>query len=130
MKYDDIINLEHPKLKHPRMSIYNRATQFSPFAALTGYENAVKETARLTDKKIIVDEETKVILDTKLQYIESIITEKPYITITYFIKDKLKNGGSYNTYSNNIKKIDIIKKELVFLDNKKISINDIIDIDY
>lgn len=130
MKYDDIINLEHPKLKHPRMSIYNRAAQFSPFAALTGYEDAVKETARLTDKKIIVDEETKVILDTKLQYIESIITEKPYITITYFIKDKLKNGGSYNTYSNNIKKIDIIKKELVFLDNKKISINDIIDIDY
>lgn len=130
MKYDDIINLEYPKLKHPRMSIYNRAAQFSPFAALTGYEDAVKETARLADKKIIVDEETKVILDTKLQYIESIITEKPYITITYFIKDKLKNGGSYNTYSNNIKRIDIIKKELVFLDNKKILINDIIDIDY
>jgi hypothetical protein len=130
MKYDDIINLEHPKLKHPRMSIYNRAAQFSPFAALTGYEDAVKETARLTDKKIIIDEETKVLLDTKLQYINSIIKEKPYITITYFIKDKLKNGGSYNTYSNNIKRIDKLKKELIFLDNKKISISDIIDIEY
>ena len=130
MKYDDIINLEHPKLKHPRMSIYNRAAQFSPFAALTGYEDAVKETARLTDKKIIIDEETKVLLDTKLQYINSIIKEKPYITITYFIKDKLKNGGSYNTYSNNIKRIDNLKKEIVFLDNKKISISDIIDIEY
>ena len=130
MKYDDIINLENPKLKHPRMSIYNRAAQFSPFAALTGYEDAVKETARLTDKKIIIDEETKVLLDTKLQYINSIIKEKPYITITYFIKDKFKNGGSYNTYSNNIKRIDNLKKEIVFLDNKKISISDIIDIEY
>ena len=130
-KYDDIINMEHHKSKkHPPMSLYARSAQFAPFAALTGYEEAVKETARLTDKKIIVDEETKVLLDTKLQYIESIIKEHPLITITYFIKDKKKTGGSYNTYSNNIKKIDIIKKELIFTDNKKIPINDIIDIEY
>ncbi len=129
MKYDDIINLEHYEPKHPRMSMYNRAAQFSPFAALTGFEEAVKETARLTDKKIIVDEETKTLLDMKLQYIESIIKEQPYITVTYFVKDKNKSGGSYNTYCNNIKKIDIIKKELVFVDNKKIPINDIRNIE-
>lgn len=128
--YDDIINLPHPELKHPRMSMYSRAAQFSPFAALTGYDDEVKETARLTDNKIIVDEELKNILDIKLQYIESIIKEKPLITITYFIKDSKKNGGSYHEFSGNIRRIDNIKKELIFVDNKKISINDIIDIEY
>lgn len=128
--YDDIINLEHPKLKHPRMSMYARAAQFSPFAALTGYEDEVKETARLTSDKLIMDDDFKKDLDIKLQYIESIIKEKPLIKITYFIKDKKKNGGSYNEFSGNIRRIDNIKKELIFISNKKIPINDIIDIEY
>lgn len=128
--YDDIINLEHPNLKHPRMSMYARAAQFSPFAALTGYDDEVKETARLTSDKLIMDDDFKKKLDIKLQYIESIIKEKPIIKITYFIKDKKKNGGSYNEFSGNIRRIDNIKKELIFIGNKKIPINDIIDIEY
>ena len=128
--YDDIINLPHPELKHPRMSMYSRAAQFSPFAALTGYDDEVKETARLTNNKLIIDDDLKNNLDIKLQYIESIIKEKPLIKVTYFIPDKKKNGGSYHEFSGNIRRIDNIKKELIFIDNKKISINDIIDIEY
>ena len=128
--YSDIINLPHYEPKHPRMSIYSRSAQFSPFAALTGYEDAVKETARLTHDKIIIDEEEKVILDTKIKYIESIIMTKPLIKVTYFISDKKKKGGSYQIYSGNIRKIDFINKELIFVDKKKILINDIIAIDY
>lgn len=128
--YDDIINLPHPELKHPRMSMYSRAAQFSPFAALTGYDDEIKETARLTNNKLIIDDDLKNNLDIKLQYIESVIKEKPLITINYFIKDNKKNGGSYHEFSGNIRRIDNIKKELIFVDNKKISINDIIDIEY
>lgn len=128
--YDDIINLEHFEPKHPRMSMYSRSAQFSPFAALTGYEEEVKETARLTSNKKIIDDDLKNNLDIKLQYIENLIKERPLIKVTYFIKDKKKKGGSYNNFSGNIRRIDNIKKELIFINNKKILINDIIDIEY
>lgn len=94
--YEDIINLPHyePK-KHPRMSRYNRAAQFAPFAALTGYEEQVKEVARLTDKKIEIDDGLKEILSDKLNKINEVIKDNPKVEITYFVSDNKKNGGKY-----------------------------------
>ena len=83
--YDDIINLKRPVSKHPKMSLYQRSAQFAPFAALTGYEGQVKETARLTDKKIELDEEVKVMLDMKIQVIQEMLSNNPELEITYFI---------------------------------------------
>lgn len=95
-RYDDMLHLPHPtSQKHPRMPISDRAAQFSPFAALTGHEAAVKETARLTDQKIELDESKKAILDAKLQMIVEQIKSQPIVTITYFVPDEKKAGGAY-----------------------------------
>ena len=88
--YDDIINLKRPISKHPKMSLYQRSAQFAPFAALTGYEGQVKETARLTDKRIELDEEIKVMLDMKIQVIQEMLSNNPALEITYFIPDNVK----------------------------------------
>lgn len=128
-QYDDIINLpHHVSKKHPQMSLYARSAQFAPFAALTGYEDAIKETARETADRIDIDEEFKNILDSKLQIILENIIKKPEITITYFIKDKNKQGGSYSTITGFVKKIDYDTQIIYFIDGKQIPINDIIDI--
>ena len=128
-QYDDIIDLpHHVSKKHPQMSLYARSAQFAPFAALTGYEDAVRETGRQTSDRIEIEEEYKAILDSKLQIILEQISKTPEITITYFIKDQLKNGGSYSTKTGLVKKIDNDRQEICFVDNSKIPINDIIDI--
>lgn len=88
--YDDIINLNRPKSKYPQMSLYQMSAQFAPFAALTGYEGQVKETARLTDKRIELDEEIKVKLDMKIQVINEFLSSNPEVEITYFIPDSKK----------------------------------------
>lgn len=128
-KYDDIINLPHHiSKKHPQMSLEARAAQFAPFAALTGYDNAVKETARLTNERIDLDEEAKIMLDAKLQVIREQLSEKPLVTITYFVPDARKDGGKYITTAGNVKKIDDYK-HLIILDNGvEIPIDEIIDI--
>ena len=127
--YEDIINLPHyePK-KHPRMSSYNRAAQFAPFAALTGYEEQVKETARLTDKRVEIDEGLRNLINSKLQIIDRNIKSKPEVTITYFVKDKKKNGGYYTTIKGNAKKVDSIKEIIVLSDKTKIDMKDILTI--
>ena len=128
-KYDDIINLPHHiSKKHPQMSMYSRAAQFAPFAALTGYEDSVKETARLTNERIEIDDEVKAILDAKLQEIQEDISNKPTVTITYFVPDTRKDGGKYVTVTGNIKKIDRYKQVLVLEDQNEILINDVIEI--
>lgn len=128
-KYDDIINLPHyTSKKHPRMSLEARSAQFAPFAALTGYSDAVKETARLTDKKIENDENLYNILDYKLNILEAHIKEKPYIRIVYFVPDKRKDGGKYVEYFGNLRRIDIVEKVLIFTSKKKLNLLDIIDI--
>ena len=101
-KYDDIINLKRPASKHPKMSLYQRSAQFAPYSALTGYEGQVKKTARLTDRKIELDEELKVILDMKIQVIQELISNKPELEVTYFIPDDKKDGGRYETILDNI----------------------------
>ena len=128
-KYNDIINLPHHVSKnHKPMSIERRAAQFAPFAALTGYGDAVKETARLTDKEILIDDGLKEMLNDKLQFLLNIIKTKPFVTFTYFIKDQNKDGGKYKTISNKIKKIDLYNQYIILTDNTKIPINDIINI--
>ena len=127
--YDDIINLPHYKsIKHPRMTIEARSAQFAPFSALVGYEDAVKETERLTDKKIEIDDGLKQILNNKLQYILDNIDKLPEITITYFIPDNIKTGGKYIDKTGIIKKINMINKYIILQDKTKIFINEIINI--
>lgn len=126
--YDDIINLSRPISKRPRMSLEQRAAQFAPFAALTGYDNKVRETARLTSERIEIDEEQKLELNFKLQLIQYKIKEQPKIEITYFIPDKRKQGGKYENIKNNVKKIDNYENKLIMVDGLSISINEIIDI--
>jgi len=126
--YSDIINLSGPVSKRPRMSLEQRSAQFAPFAALTGYEGQVKETARLTNKKIEINEELKEILNKKIQLIQKKIKEQPQIEITYFIPDSKKDGGKYEIICNTIQKIDMYTNEFVMLDGTRININDIIDI--
>ena len=127
--YDDIIDVEYPfDLGHPRMSLYDRSSQFMPFSALVGYKEAVLETSRITSDKIILDEEAKEILDNKLNIIRENINSKPSVNITYFVPDKVKTGGSYVNAFGCVKKIDLYKS-VVFIDDKKIFIDNIIDIE-
>ena len=128
-KYDDIINMpHHVSKKHPQMSLYARSAQFAPFAALTGYEEAVKETARQTSNKIELSDEMKSVLDSKLQIILEEVQSKPEVTITYFVSDSKKDGGAYITKFGIVRKIDMYNKYIFFEDNTEIPINDIIDI--
>ena len=128
--YDDIINLERPiSKKHGKMSIADRAAQFAPFAALTGFGAIIKETARLTDKKIELEEGEKEILDEKIKILKSKINENPIITITFFEKDLLKEGGKYIKLTGSLKKIDEYTQEIIMLDNSKINIQDISEIE-
>ena len=126
--YDDIINLKRPVSKHPKMSLYQRSAQFAPFAALTGYEGQVKETARLTDRRIELDEEMKLILDLKIQVIKEMLSDNPEVEITYFIPDTRKDGGKYVTIINNVKKIDSYNEHIIMQNNLKIEIKEIINI--
>ena len=126
--YEDIINLPHFEPRHKRMSISIRSAEFSPFAALTGFNDAVKETERLVDKKVLLDEDEKIKINNKLQEILKNIKDKPEIKITYFILDKRKNGGKYVTILDNVKKIDMIEKYIMLESKIKIYFKDILDI--
>ena len=129
-KYADIINLPHHTSRtRPRMPAPARAAQFSPFAALTGYGAAVDETARLTDDRIVLDENAKAILDGKLQIIAEHIGDLYDVTFTYFVPDKKKSGGAYVTVRGNVKKIDSYSKSILLTDNTVIPIREIISLD-
>ena len=126
--YDDIINLNRPISKHPHQSIESRASQFAPFAALVGYDEQVKETARLTTNKIEIDEGLREILNNKLNYLNDHLDKKEEVSITYFIKDSKKSGGKYITKSGIVKRIDIVNGFIKFTDNDIIYMNDVISI--
>lgn len=127
--YDDIINLPHHQSKnHPHMSMHDRAAQFAPFAALTGYDDAIKEARRLTDSKPELDENQLEELDQKLADLMTRIEEHPEVTITYFEPDDNKDGGEYIAYDGRLSKIDYVRKALIFEDNKTISLIDILKI--
>ena len=128
--YDDIINLpHHVSTTRLHMTAIDRAAQFCPFAALTGYDAAIKETARLTDERIELDEYMKDALSDRLQIIADRIKEHPQIAITYFQPDAKKNGGAYVTAVSSAKKIDEYERVIVMTDGKAIPIDEIISID-
>ena len=130
-KYDDIINLSHHvSSRHPQMPMMNRAAQFSPFAALTGYEDAVRETARLTDEKIELDEYEKEELDRKIQWIGSHLDEHIPVSITYFQPDDKKAGGSYEEIVDTIRKINVYEHEILLAKGTKIPIMNILLMDF
>ena len=125
--YEDIINLPYPQ-KHPRMSNYARGAQFSPFAALTGFESAIAETARLTDRKIELDEGGQALLDEKLREIEAEIDDRPEISVTYFQPDLRKAGGAYVQKRGRVKKLDVYNRSMGFTDGMVVAIDDISEI--
>lgn len=128
--YDDIISLPHHiSTVHPHMPALDRAAQFSPFAALTGYEAAITETARLTDTKIELDTDKKAELDDRLQLIRDYILMEPEITITYFIPDAQKEGGSYLQAAGAVKKLDDTEHKVIMKNGTVIPINEICEID-
>ncbi|TGE37005.1 hypothetical protein E4K67_18125 [Desulfosporosinus fructosivorans] len=128
--YDDIINLpHHVSTTRPHMTTIDRAAQFSPFAALTGYDAAIKETARLTDERVKLDEYMKDALSDRLQIIADRIKEYSEIAITYFQPDAKKNCGTYVTAISTAKKIDKYERVVVMTDGTAIPIDEIISID-
>lgn len=128
-KYEDIINLPHHVSKtRPQMPMSDRAAQFAPFAALTGYDDAVKETGRLTNDKIELEESSLNELNAKIQLLREKLADAPEVTFTYFRPDDRKDGGAYLTITGTVKKLDDYERLLVLQDRTKVPIDDILDI--
>ncbi len=126
-QYDDIIHLpHHVSTKHPQMSMLDRAAQFSPFAALTGYEDAVDETARLTEQKIELSEDRITAIS------EALAELKPddAVSVVYFVKDARKAGGAYLTVTGMVRKVDAFAGILMFADGTAIPFDDIFSIEH
>lgn len=127
--YEDMLELSHPVSKiHPQMPRRDRAAQFAPFAALTGYEEAVREAARFTEEKMILDEDSKEQLDWKLRRLQEKVKEKPAITVMYFLKDEKKKGGKYVTVTGVLKKIDSYTHQFVLESGEEIPLEDIVSL--
>ena len=129
-RYDDIIHLSRPvSKKRSPMSNFDRAAQFSPFAALTGYDAVIAETGRLTDTQIELDEGGKALLDEKLQTIREHLEEQPKVKLTVFCPDSRKSGGAYETITGNVKKIDPVARILVLTGGEVIPVDRIYGIE-
>lgn len=128
-KYDDIIDLPHPTSQnHPRMSLHDRAAQFSPFAALTGHHAAIAETGRLTDQRIELDESEIARVDAELQHLQELLPDRPTVSITYFVPDERKSGGSYRTITSEVKRIDAVAGVIQMADRREIPIEDVFSV--
>ena len=128
-KYDDIITLPHPEPRtHPRMSLHDRAAQFSPFAALTGHSAAIAETGRLTASRITLDESEMARVDAALQRLQELLPSRPTASITYFVPDERKAGGSYQTVTGTVRRIDTVNGVLLLTDQRAIPVPDILDV--
>ena len=129
-KYDDIINLPHPtSQKRPRMSVQDRAAQFSPFAALTGYDAAIRETARLTEERIELNEYEQAVLDQRIILLQEHLKDLPEVTITYFQPDERKEGGKYRSLTGVVKKIDPYERQIILADQSRIPIESILNLE-
>ena len=129
-KYDEIMGLPHHVSKtRPQMPMSDRAAQFAPFAALTGYDAAIKETGRLTDERIELDVEALSALDMKYQLLMEALDEAPEVTITYFQPDERKAGGKYVSAVGTVKKIDDFERRITMRDGTRIPTDDVLSID-
>ena len=135
--YADILTLPHHKASNrPQMSMHDRAAQFSPFAALTGFDDVIAETGRRTDQKAELSESQMTLLNQKLNLIDDTIQDgyHPMVTVVYFVPDTKKDGGSYQEYTGKVRQVDQVERKLVFLAvnersaGKEIIINDILEI--
>ncbi len=128
-RYDDIINLPHKQSeKRANMPNRDRAAQFSPFAALTGHSDAIEETARLTDGRIVLGEYEAQLLDEKLKRLISEPRQK--IRVTYFVPDGKKQGGKYVAETKDVRRIDGTERKIIFEDRSETAFEDITDIEF
>ena len=128
--YDDIIDLPHHVSEtHPPMSRADRAAQFSPFAALTGYDAAVRETDRVTERRIELDEGVKAELNARLNCILEHLPEHPQVSITYFVPDKKKSGGAYRTVTGAVRKLDSFAKTLTLVDGTVVPMEEMVHVE-
>ena len=128
--YDDIIDLPHHVSEtHPPMSRADRAAQFSPFAALTGYDAAVRESARVTEQRIELDEGVKAELIARLNCILEHLSEHPQVSITYFMPDEKKSGGAYRTVTGAVRKLDSFAKTLTLVDGTVVPMEEMIHVE-
>ena len=128
-RYDEIINLPHHVSKtRPQMPMSDRAAQFAPFAALTGYDSAIKETGRLTDERIELDEEALTALDRKYQLLMDTLDDAPEVTIIYFQPDERKAGGQYVSATGTVKKVDTFGRRIILQDGTRIPLDSVYDL--
>ena len=128
--YEDIIHLpHHQSTVHPQMPRADRAAQFSPFAALTGHHAAIAETGRLTDRRIELDESEITRVDAELQHLQELLPGRPTVSITYFAPDERKNGGSYQTVTGEVKRIDAVAGMIQMTDRREIPIEDVFSVE-
>ena len=129
-KYDEIMGLPHHVSKtRPQMPMSDRAAQFAPFAALPGYDSAIKETGRLPDERIELDEEALTALDMRYQLLMDAFDDAPEVTITYFQADERKAGGKYITATGAVKKVDDFERRITMQDGSKIPMDEVLSID-
>lgn len=125
-KYDDMLMLSRPiSGKHMPMPRPDRAAQFSPFAALVGYDEAVSETGRLTGSRIEIDDDRASELNDKLKILRDKLCERPEIAVTYFVPDNKKSGGKYVTFKGNARAIDDFERTIIFTKGSRIPLDDI-----
>ena len=130
-KYAAIAGVPHHVSRvHPQMSMEDRAAQFSPFAALTGYGDVILETQRLTDEKVELDEEALALLNEKYQMLMRRMDEQPVVQITYFQPDERKEGGSYVTVTGVVRRVDDVMRKITMQDGNEIEMGEILNVEY
>ena len=129
-KYDDIIHLpHHVSQTHPQMPMYDRAAQFSPFAALTGYGAVIRETGRLTETRPELDEDARDELNRRLTLLAALLERRPLVTLTYFQPDARKEGGACLTITGIVRKIDEYHRILITENGRQVPIHDLLSLD-
>lgn len=128
--YDDILHLSRPVSgRHARMSMVDRGAQFSPFAALVGYEQVLQESARLTQAETFLDESSKELLDRKLRFLADHPGQVGQVRFLCYRPDERKSGGSFLWLEGSVKKIDLYHRRVVLADGQEFAIEDIRSID-
>ncbi len=129
-RYDHLLDMPRPiDTKHVAMSLHNRAAQFAPFDALTGFDGRIYEVSRITDQRILITEEVKQIINDRLHFIEEHIKEHPIVTVTYFVPDLTKDGGAYETVTTAASKLKKDDERLILEEDISIAFDDILSLE-